>query len=632
MTAPSYVYNLLASETFARWGASSPIGTPTTITFGFPASQPSSASFPNFTQFTAVEIAAARQALAYIGSFTNINFVEVTSGAQLEFGNADLTGLGSGVGGRADYNYTNAGIQHATVFLSNTGQASLANSDFVPGSITSNDIGGHGWHTLLHEIGHALGLKHPFEQNIAGDPNSVMPANLDDLSRTLMSYTNFQPSNVAIVTGTSSSYSYTSSNLTPQTYSLFDIAALQYLYGTDTSSTGNKVFAFSPAAPVFMTIHDNGPNNTIDCSDLTGTNIVDLNPGATSKLAISQSLPFGIVLANQFNGTSAVTIAYEGRVANYTGGIGHDDVTGNAGANVIHDGGGGATDILRGLGGNDTYIVYNAGDTIVESATQGTADRISSGVDFVLGAGVYVELLTTTSSAGTAAIDLTGNALKQEITGNAGANILNDGGAGAADTMRGLGGNDTYQIYNSGDVIVESASQGTVDKVITSVDYKLGAGVYVEQMTTNSSAGTTKINLVGNQVIQKIVGNAGTNLIDGKGGSDTLYGGSGKDYFTFSSTIGAANVDTIGDFNSAADTIRLENAIFTTLTTAGALAVSAFKDVALAVKDASDRVLYNSDTGNLYYDADGSGGSFGAIKLAMLTGTPTLTAADFIVI
>ncbi len=58
-------------------------------------------------------------------------------------------------------------------------------------------------------------------------------------------------------------------------------------------------------------------------------------------------------------------------------------------------------------------------------------------VDCVLAADVHVEILTTNGSAATSAIDLTGNALAQEIVGNAGANVLNDGGKGAADTLRG---------------------------------------------------------------------------------------------------------------------------------------------------------------------------------------------------
>ena len=145
-------------------------------------------------------------------------------------------------------------------------------------------------------------------------------------------------------------------------------------------------------------------------------------------------------------------------------------------------------------------------------------------------------------------------------------------------------------------------------------------------------SGTAGINLTGDEVAQKIFGNAGTNLIDGKGGSDTLYGGGGKDYFTFSSTLGAANVDTISDFNASADTIRLEKAIFTALTATGALAASAFwASTAGVAHDSNDRIIYDTDTGRLFYDANGTG-SGGGIHFATLTGHPTITAADFVVI
>ncbi|WP_442578200.1 hypothetical protein ACSBOB_21965 [Mesorhizobium sp. ASY16-5R] len=70
----------------------------------------------------------------------------------------------------------------------------------------------------------------------------------------------------------------------------------------------------------------------------------------------------------------------------------------------------------------------------------------------------------------------------------------------------------------------------------------------------------------------------------------------------------------------------------TALVTIGALAASAFKDIAAGPKDANDRIIYNSDTGNLYYDADGSDAAFSNVKFAMLNGVPTLTAADFAVI
>jgi Ca2+-binding RTX toxin-like protein len=321
---------------------------------------------------------------------------------------------------------------------------------------------------------------------------------------------------------------------------------------------------------------------------------------------------------------------------NLTGNALAQEIIGNYGNNILRDGpSGGAADVLRGLNGNDTYQVYNSATTIVEStsAAAGTADRIMAGVDYKLAAGVGIEIMTTNGSTGTSGIDLTGNALKQEITGNAGANVLSSGAVGAADTMTGLGGNDTYRVYNSGDVIVEStsASGGTADRVAAAVDYALNTGVGIEIMTTNGSTGTSGIDLTGNALKQSITGNAGSNILDGKGGSDTLTGLGGKDFFLFSSALGASNVDTITDFNPVDDTIRLENAIFTELTTTGVLSASLFKDNFLAARDADDRIIYNSNTGSLFYDADGLGGG-AAVKFALLAPGLALTAADFVVV
>lgn len=337
------------------------------------------------------------------------------------------------------------------------------------------------------------------------------------------------------------------------------------------------------------------------------------------------------------------TTSSTGKAAiNLTGNAIAQEIIGNAGDNILNDGGAGEADTLRGLGGDDTYRVFNAGDTIVESASQGTADRVATAVDYALGAGVHVEIMTTNDSTATSAIDLTGNSLAQSITGNAGANTLHDGGVGEADTLRGLGGDDTYRVFNAGDTIVEGASEGAYDVVMAAVDYVLNAGAYIERLATNGTAGTSPIDLTGNERHQEVVGNSGVNRLDGKagsdvikglGGNDTLAGGTGTDVFVFNSALSdTANVDTIADFSVAADTIQLDNAFFTALTTTGALAASAFKDITDGPKDASDRIIYNSDTGGLYYDADGSGSAFGNVKFAVIATLAQLTAADFVVI
>jgi Ca2+-binding RTX toxin-like protein len=311
------------------------------------------------------------------------------------------------------------------------------------------------------------------------------------------------------------------------------------------------------------------------------------------------------------------------------GGDGADSISGLGGDDIIS--GGFGADSMAGGAGSDTYYVENAGDKVTEAAGGGF-DKVLSYVNYVLTAGSEVELLTTNDTAGEGAINLTGNALRQEIIGNAGVNTLKDGG-GAGDLLRGMAGNDTYLVYASSTTIVEGSGQGTADRVLAAVNYKLGAGVSIEQMQTTSSTGTTGINLTGNDFVQKIVGNAGTNLIDGKGGNDTLYGGSGKDYFTFTTALDdASNVDTISDFNAADDTIRLENAIFTALTATGALASGFFRANATGTaQDANDFIVYETDTGKLFYDADANGAG-AAVQFALLTGHPTITAADFTVI
>lgn len=304
-------------------------------------------------------------------------------------------------------------------------------------------------------------------------------------------------------------------------------------------------------------------------------------------------------------------------------------IYGNAGKNILHDGGAGGADRMLGGDGNDTYVVYNASDVIVERAGEGN-DRVSAGVSYVLGSGTEIELLNTTSLNATRTIDLTGNRFSQIIRGNAGDNVLNDGGAGDADTLIGGGGNDAYIVYNSGDTITELAGQGD-DRVSAAVDFVLTNNANVEYLNTTSLLGTQAIDLTGNNLDQLVRGNAGTNTIDGGDGSDLLYGMGGQDSFRFSTTLSDGNVDRIGDFSAANDTIELDHSIFSALSV-GALAASAFKDSAVGVKDADDRIIYNSDTGALVYDADGSGSAFDSVRFATVIGDPILTAADFFVV
>jgi Ca2+-binding RTX toxin-like protein len=163
---------------------------------------------------------------------------------------------------------------------------------------------------------------------------------------------------------------------------------------------------------------------------------------------------------------------------------------------------------LTGGAGNDTYVIDNAADHVVEAANQGN-DAVRSSISYALTANVERLVLN-----GTAAIDGTGNSLANLIVGNGAANAIN-GGLGA-DTMAGGGGDDIYTVENSGDLITESAGGGT-DSVRSSVSLVLSSEV--ENLTLSGSA---NLNGTGNASANRVSGNAGNNVLNGGAGADTV--------------------------------------------------------------------------------------------------------------
>ena len=225
------------------------------------------------------------------------------------------------------------------------------------------------------------------------------------------------------------------------------------------------------------------------------------------------------------------------------------------------------------------------------------------------------------------------------LVGDAGNDML-DGGTGA-DYMDGGFGNDTYLVDNAFDWVVEANASGGTDLVQSSVSFSLAANV--ENLTLT---GATSINGYGNSLANVLQGNAAANLLVGGSGNDTLiggngndtlYGGAGSDLFVLNITPNTSgNLDTIGDFQSNADKIQLSRVIFTALgSSATSLTQNQFWSGAGVTKghDADDRVVYNSSTGALYYDADGSG-SAAAVQIALMGTTthPTLQYLDILVI
>lgn len=127
----------------------------------------------------------------------------------------------------------------------------------------------------------------------------------------------------------------------------------------------------------------------------------------------------------------------------------------------------------------------------------------------------------------------------------------------------------------------------------------------------------------------RILGNSGQDTLIGGPGKDTLVGGAGKDHFVFNQKLGTTNVDLVSDFAHHADVIDLDSAIFKAVGSGPVLDAAGFYAAAGAKegKDSGDHIVYDTASGDLYYDDDGKGGH-AAIKFASLGGRP-LSADDF---
>ena len=335
-----------------------------------------------------------------------------------------------------------------------------------------------------------------------------------------------------------------------------------------------------------------------------------------------------------------------------TGTQGDDSIAGLAGSDTINalggndtlDGGAGI-DTLNGGLGNDRYIV-TAGDVL--SDTGGT-DTVVTDVSWTLGAGFEnVQLI------GTGNISATGNNDANLAVGNSGNNYFNL--RSGNDTIQAGAGNDwidmsAFGMASYGDDVVDGGA-GT-----DTVNFAVGAGQQ-SAITVDLTAGTIRgggvsgIGSVGVMSIERVIGagfndsmkgsaaaetlegREGNDTLSGMGGNDTLVGGTGQDVFLFAAAPGTGNVDQVADFVSASDKLTFDNSVFTALGGAGNFGPGDARFAAGAGftsgRDSSDRLIYNTTNGQLFYDSDGNGA--GASQLvATLQGAPALSATDIVV-
>ena len=231
-------------------------------------------------------------------------------------------------------------------------------------------VGNYAWLTLMHETGHAMGLKHP--QTASGSFNA-MPVDHDSLEYTVMSYRSYIGASTTQGL-TNETYGY------PQTLMMYDVAALQEMYGANyTTNGGDTVYKWDPttgqefingigqampgANRIFMNVWDGGGHDVYDFSNYTTNLSVNLTPGGWTVTSSAQLAYLGggfYAVGNISN-----SLLYHGSSASLIedaiGGSGNDTLIGNVADNQLT--GGAGNDTLDGGTGNDTAVYSsNAAD------------------------------------------------------------------------------------------------------------------------------------------------------------------------------------------------------------------------------------------------------------------------------
>lgn len=329
--------NAIDSLVYSSWTGQA--GVPATVTYQFLTAPPSNADSGDrngFKPMSAVQQQAARDAFDLFAAVANITFVEVSSGAQIRLGTNYQGDTSSG------YSYLpEPGVKQVELYLNNSGSY---NTDYTPGTF--------GPSVLLHEIGHTLGLKHPGDYNSTGDAvdGPFLPTSTDNLDYTQMSYRQ----------------SVTNRGKYPVTPMLYDIQALQYAYGANTSyRAGDDVYKFSNTQ-ASQCIWDAGGYNTFDFSDCTGFTTIDLRAGAFSSTRLSignVSIAYNVTIKGAITGGGGSTVRLNDAGDTVIGGSGADLVYVGAGDDTVHAGGG--IDTAAFAGAYAGYKVVRSGDTVV---------------------------------------------------------------------------------------------------------------------------------------------------------------------------------------------------------------------------------------------------------------------------
>jgi Ca2+-binding RTX toxin-like protein len=545
----------------------------TTITYTFSAISAHGALryANNIRNFTLAEQQAVDAVFDVIESFTNLNFERamIAGTADISFYIGDLTL--EGAAGLAGTFYTGNTLTGAAVGID------YDYSDFEESGSTNYVV-------LLHEIGHALGLKHSGEYSET-DSGPFLPEDLDNQDNTVMSYN--AGSSVA------------------DSYRYLDRIALQSLYGGESSGgeTGET---------------GSGGDDTIIGGD---------GPGDTFAGGAGNDVIYATDENDVIYGGSGVADSVDGNDLIYAN-LGDDLVYGNYGNDTIYGGydplylydgndtiyGGRDSDVIYGGGGND-WLAGGGGLAHPEDE----ADTIfgGRGSDFIVGNGGddYLDGGITSEDAGgvDGADTIYGGFGNDEIIGSAGSDLLY--GQLGDDTIEGSGNTsgaaETNTIYGgTGNDLIYGDSRSNTDAEVDYYDPSEDPDAAPDSYPENNPFHDL---LFGEEGDDTIYGGDGNDTIDAGAGNDVLHGNLGNDTFVFNTNYG---VNIIHNFNPTYDTISIAaNTNGLNLTAADIVARAVQTDGGLAI-DLSNNgqttvIVFNTYT-HLFNPNDGQEGTIGS--------------------
>ena len=289
---------------------------------------------------------------------------------------------------------------------------------------------GYNWYTALHEIGHALGLSHPFDGGAADD--STLNLNLDSQRNTVMTYV--QTDRNVRIAKSGGSLSWDKVNIS--TPGLLDVEAMEHLYGNTGWSHNNTATTYGGGAGIdafdnnydsIRVIADSGGADTLDASGVTATgNIINLTPGTYSSINY---------YATDAEKIAAVAGGSQSNIDWFTGQIANYDATASA--------------------GNDYYSGYSRTALYRGQENVGIAHN------------TWIE----NAKGGAGADTITGNSMGNELTGNGGNDTID--GAGGVDVAKYSGAFANYTITGSASALTVSHNSGGADGVdsLSNVEY-----------------------------------------------------------------------------------------------------------------------------------------------------------------